>query len=116
MHDLLLTNVRPPGRPGSPRSGRGSGSPAGTARWWTAAGISVAERAGNLLRAYVAAGTSHIRSHVDVDTVAGLTSLLERASLLAYRSGSRGDEDLAAALELATFAGARGDVFESGAA
>ena len=38
-------------------------------------GISVAERAGNLLRAYVAAGTSHIRSHVDVDTVAGLTSL-----------------------------------------
>jgi cytosine deaminase len=46
-------------------------------------GISVAERAGNLLRAYVAAGTSHIRSHVDVDTVAGLTSLLERASLLA---------------------------------
>ena len=38
-------------------------------------GISVAERAGNLLAAYVAAGTSHIRSHVDVDTIAGLTSL-----------------------------------------
>jgi len=40
-----------------------------------AAGVTVAERAGNLLGAYVAAGTSHIRSHVDVDTAAGLDSL-----------------------------------------
>jgi cytosine deaminase len=40
-----------------------------------AAGVSVAERAANLLAAYVAAGTSHIRSHVDVDTAAGLDSL-----------------------------------------
>jgi cytosine/adenosine deaminase-related metal-dependent hydrolase len=39
------------------------------------AGVTVAERAGNLLGAYVAAGTSHIRSHVDVDTTAGLDSL-----------------------------------------
>ena len=39
------------------------------------AGVTVAERAGNLLAAYVAAGTSHIRSHVDVDTAAGLDSL-----------------------------------------
>jgi cytosine/adenosine deaminase-related metal-dependent hydrolase len=39
------------------------------------AGVTVAERAGNLLGAYVAAGTTHIRSHVDVDTVAGLESL-----------------------------------------
>jgi cytosine deaminase len=39
------------------------------------AGVTVAERAGNLLGAYVAAGTSHIRSHVDVDTAAGLDSL-----------------------------------------
>jgi cytosine deaminase len=38
-------------------------------------GVTVAQRAGNLLGAYVAAGTSHIRSHVDVDTVAGLDSL-----------------------------------------
>jgi len=38
-------------------------------------GVSVAERAGNLLGAYVAAGTAHIRSHVDVDPVAGLDSL-----------------------------------------
>jgi cytosine/adenosine deaminase-related metal-dependent hydrolase len=35
----------------------------------------VAQRAGALLGAYVAAGTSHIRSHVDVDTAAGLDSL-----------------------------------------
>ena len=40
-----------------------------------AAGVTVAERAANLLAAYVAAGTSHIRSHVDVDTAAGLDSL-----------------------------------------
>jgi cytosine deaminase len=40
-----------------------------------ARGITVAQRASNLLGAYVAAGTSHIRSHVDVDTVAGLDSL-----------------------------------------
>jgi cytosine/creatinine deaminase len=40
-----------------------------------ASGITVARRASNLLGAYVAAGTSHIRSHVDVDTVAGLDSL-----------------------------------------
>jgi cytosine deaminase len=40
-----------------------------------AAGVTVAERAANLLGAYVAAGTSHIRSHVDVDTAAGLDSL-----------------------------------------
>jgi cytosine/adenosine deaminase-related metal-dependent hydrolase len=39
------------------------------------AGVTVAERAGNLLDAYVAAGTTHIRSHVDVDTAAGLDSL-----------------------------------------
>ena len=38
-------------------------------------GITVAQRAASLLEAYVAAGTSHIRSHVDVDTVAGLDSL-----------------------------------------
>jgi cytosine/creatinine deaminase len=38
-------------------------------------GVTVAERAGNLLGAYVAAGTAHIRSHVDIDTVAGLDSL-----------------------------------------
>ena len=38
-------------------------------------GATVAQRAGNLLGAYVAAGTSPIRSHVDVDTVAGLDSL-----------------------------------------
>ena len=38
-------------------------------------GVTVAERAGNLLGAYAAAGTAHIRSHVDVDTVAGLDSL-----------------------------------------
>ena len=38
-------------------------------------GVTVAQRAGNLLGAYVAAGTSHIRSHVDVDTVAGLDSM-----------------------------------------
>ena len=38
-------------------------------------GVTVAERAAGLLAAYVAAGTSHIRSHVDVDTVAGLDSL-----------------------------------------
>jgi cytosine/creatinine deaminase len=35
----------------------------------------VAQRATALLGAYVAAGTSHIRSHVDVDTAAGLDSL-----------------------------------------
>ena len=35
----------------------------------------MAERAAGLLAAYVAAGTSHIRSHVDVDSVAGLDSL-----------------------------------------
>ena len=40
-----------------------------------ARGITVAQRAAGLLGAYVAAGTSHIRSHVDVDTVAGLDSL-----------------------------------------
>jgi cytosine deaminase len=40
-----------------------------------ASGITVAQRAASLLEAYVAAGTSHIRSHVDVDTVAGLDSL-----------------------------------------
>ena len=40
-----------------------------------ARGITVAQRAASLLEAYVAAGTSHIRSHVDVDTVAGLDSL-----------------------------------------
>jgi cytosine deaminase len=40
-----------------------------------ARGITVAQRAAGLLEAYVAAGTSHIRSHVDVDTVAGLDSL-----------------------------------------
>jgi cytosine deaminase len=39
------------------------------------AGVTVAQRAANLLAAYVAAGTTHIRSHVDVDTVAGLDSL-----------------------------------------
>ena len=39
------------------------------------AGVTVAQRAANLLGAYVAAGTTHIRSHVDVDTVAGLDSL-----------------------------------------
>jgi cytosine deaminase len=38
-------------------------------------GVTVAQRASSLLEAYVAAGTSHIRSHVDVDTVAGLDSL-----------------------------------------
>jgi cytosine/creatinine deaminase len=38
-------------------------------------GVTVAQRAGNLLAAYVAAGTSHIRSHVDVDPAAGLDSL-----------------------------------------
>ena len=38
-------------------------------------GVTVAQRAAGLLAAYVAAGTSHIRSHVDVDTVAGLDSL-----------------------------------------
>ena len=38
-------------------------------------GVTVAQRAAGLLDAYVAAGTSHIRSHVDVDTVAGLDSL-----------------------------------------
>jgi cytosine deaminase len=38
-------------------------------------GVTVAQRAASLLAAYVAAGTSHIRSHVDVDTVAGLDSL-----------------------------------------
>jgi len=38
-------------------------------------GITVARRAGSLLRAYVAAGTTHIRSHVDVDPVAGLDSV-----------------------------------------
>jgi cytosine/adenosine deaminase-related metal-dependent hydrolase len=38
-------------------------------------GVTVARRAASLLAAYVAAGTSHIRSHVDVDTVAGLDSL-----------------------------------------
>jgi cytosine deaminase len=37
--------------------------------------VTVAQRAANLLAAYVAAGTTHIRSHVDVDTVAGLDSL-----------------------------------------
>ena len=35
----------------------------------------MAQRAASLLAAYVAAGTSHIRSHVGVDTVAGLDSL-----------------------------------------
>jgi cytosine/creatinine deaminase len=39
------------------------------------AGVTVAQRAASLLGAYVAAGTSHIRSHVDVDTAAGLDSL-----------------------------------------
>jgi cytosine deaminase len=39
------------------------------------AGVTVAQRAASLLGAYVAAGTSHIRSHVDVDTAAGLGSL-----------------------------------------
>ena len=38
-------------------------------------GVTVAQRAAGLLDTYVAAGTSHIRSHVDVDTVAGLDSL-----------------------------------------
>jgi cytosine/creatinine deaminase len=38
-------------------------------------GVTVAQRAAALLDAYVAAGTSHIRSHVDVDTAAGLDSL-----------------------------------------
>ena len=38
-------------------------------------GVTVAQRASALLGAYVAAGTSHIRSHVDVDTTAGLDSL-----------------------------------------
>jgi cytosine/adenosine deaminase-related metal-dependent hydrolase len=38
-------------------------------------GVTVAQGAANLLAAYVAAGTTHIRSHVDVDTVAGLDSL-----------------------------------------
>jgi hypothetical protein len=38
-------------------------------------GVTVAERAGNLLGAYAAAGTAHLRSHVDVDTAAGLDSL-----------------------------------------
>jgi cytosine/creatinine deaminase len=40
-----------------------------------AAGVTVAQRAANLLAAYVAAGITQIRSHVDVDTVAGLDSL-----------------------------------------
>jgi cytosine deaminase len=40
-----------------------------------ARGITVAQRAGNLLGAYVAAGTSHLRSHVDVDPVVGLDNL-----------------------------------------
>ena len=40
-----------------------------------ASGITVAQRAGKLLGAYVAAGTSHLRSHVDVDTDLGLDSL-----------------------------------------
>jgi cytosine deaminase len=40
-----------------------------------ASGITVAQRAASLLGAYVAAGTSHLRSHVDVDPVAGLDSL-----------------------------------------
>ncbi|MBA2449159.1 MAG: amidohydrolase family protein [Chloroflexi bacterium] len=35
----------------------------------------VAQRAGNLLAAYVAAGVTHIRSHVDVDPEAGLASI-----------------------------------------
>ena len=35
----------------------------------------VAERAANLLEAYVAAGVTHIRSHVDVDTEVGLSSI-----------------------------------------
>jgi cytosine deaminase len=39
------------------------------------AGVTVAQRAGNLLGAYAAAGATHIRSHVDVDTTAGLDSL-----------------------------------------
>ena len=38
-------------------------------------GVTVAQRAASLLAAYVAAGTSHIRSHVDVDSIAGLDSL-----------------------------------------
>ena len=38
-------------------------------------GVTVAQRAAGLLDTYVAAGTSHIRRHVDVDTVAGLDSL-----------------------------------------
>jgi cytosine/creatinine deaminase len=38
-------------------------------------GVTVAQRAAGLLDTYIAAGTSHIRSHVDVDTVAGLDSL-----------------------------------------
>jgi cytosine/creatinine deaminase len=38
-------------------------------------GITVAQRASSLLGAYVGAGTSHIRSHVDVDPAAGLDSL-----------------------------------------
>jgi cytosine deaminase len=54
------------------------------------AGVTVAERAGNLLGAYVAAGTSHIRSHVDVDTTAGLDSLhgvMEARAAFADRIG-----------------------------
>jgi cytosine deaminase len=66
----LATPHRGRGRPGgadrqrAPRPGRAGPS-----------GITVAQRAGNLLGAYVAAGTSHIRSHVDVDPDLGLTSL-----------------------------------------
>lgn len=38
-------------------------------------GADVAERAGNLLETYVAMGVTHVRSHVDVDPDAGLSSL-----------------------------------------
>ena len=52
----------------------------------------------------VALGSDGIR---DLWSPWGNGDLLERAALLAYRSGFRRDEDLATALELATFAGAR---------
>ncbi len=40
-----------------------------------AIGVPVAERAGNLIRQMVAKGTTHIRSHVDIDPEIGLGSL-----------------------------------------
>jgi cytosine/adenosine deaminase-related metal-dependent hydrolase len=95
------------------------------------AGVTVAERAANLLSAYVAAGTSHIRRGprpgrlrppagrasgrdfaiadphgcgLDIHLHEG--GELARAALLAWRTGARSDEDLAAALEVGTSGGA----------